>query len=97
MEDSLSKINAWVSHGTLEQFRTEARARLDAQRFDIELVGDSLMFYQKRKEGGILGLGAKQVRKPVMRIASTENGLQVQPQPLDPEFVDYLAARLSAH
>ncbi|NPV08733.1 MAG: hypothetical protein HPY83_12340 [Anaerolineae bacterium] len=97
MEDSLGKVNAWASRGTLEQFRTEARARLDAQRFDIELVGDSLMFYQKRKEGGILGLGAKWVRKPVLRISTTENGLQVQPQPLDPEFLDYLAARLSVH
>ncbi|MGI6208395.1 MAG: hypothetical protein ACOYEW_09285 [Anaerolineae bacterium] len=94
MEESLSKINAWASRGTLEQFYSQVQTLLDERRFNVELVGNSLMFYQRRKEGGILGLGAKPVRRPVMRVSNTVSGVQVQPQPLDPAFAEYLAGLL---
>lgn len=57
--------------------------------------GDGLLFYRITERGGFLGIGRKTIREPVMKIDKGNNGVvQIPTDPLDPEFVRYLAAYL---
>jgi hypothetical protein len=49
------------------------------------------------KVGGILGVGGKQTREPVLRIIFGENGVEVPAEGADETFVDWLVARLHQH
>jgi len=97
MEESVAKIASWASMGTLEQFRTEVEARVSKTDYSVEREGNTLLFYRTRKEGGFLGIGAKTVKEPVMKIVKEGPNVEIPDDPLDPEFVAYLASGLRHH
>jgi len=97
MEEALEKIATWASHGTLTQFQTEIEGYLKKEGYDSEVQGDELLIYKPRKVGGFLGIGAKTVKEPVMRISKAEGKVQILPEPLDEEFAQYLASCLKQH
>jgi len=97
MEELLERIATWVSHGTLAQFQTEIDGFLRRSKYRSELRGDELLIYSQRKEGGFLGIGAKTVKDPVMKLARTEAGVEIAREPLDEEFARYLASELRQH
>jgi len=97
MEEILERIATWASHGTLAQFGTEIDGYLKAGKYDSELQDDGLLIYRTRKEGGFLGVGAKTIKDPVMKLSKTEEGVVVLPEPLDKEFAQYLATCLRQH
>lgn len=97
MEEILERIAAWASHGTLAQFQTEIDGYLKKEGVDSELQEDGLLFYRARKAGGFLGIGAKTIKDPLMKISSVEGELRVLPEPLDEEFAQYLSSCLRQH
>ena len=97
MEEILERIAIWASHGTLAQFRTEIDGYLKRGGYDSELQDDELLFYRPRKGGGFLGLGAKTIKEPMMRISRAEGKVRILPEPLDEEFVQYLNSCLRQH
>ena len=97
MEEILERIATWASHGTLAQFRTEIDGYIKSAKYDSELQDDELLIYRQRKEGGFLGIGAKTIKDPVMKLSRTETGVAVLPEPLDEEFAQYLITCLRQH
>jgi len=97
MEEILERIAIWASHGTLAQFRTEIDGYLKRGGDDSELQDDELLFYRLRKKGGLLGIGAKTIKEPMMRISRAEGKVRILPEPLDEEFVQYLNSCLRQH
>ena len=97
MEDNLQKITSWLGRGTLVQLQIEVGGHLASRGYTVEREGDTLSFYRTRKEGGFLGFGGRLVREPVMKITKDEEGIQIPSDPLDPEFVWYLASGLRHH
>ena len=97
MEEHLNTILEWAARGTLDQFRIEAEARLGDSEYSVEKEDDGLLFYRNRREGGFLGIGGRTVQEPVMRLTETDAGMEIEPEPLDREFVEYLASGLRAH
>jgi len=97
MEEILERIAIWASHGTLAQFRTEIDGYIKKEGYDSEVQGDELLFYRPRKAGGFLGIGAKTIKEPVMKISRTEGTVRVLPEPLDEEFAHYLNSCLRQH
>ena len=97
MEEIVERIATWASHGTLAQFRIEIDGYLRSGKYDSDLQGDELLIYRRRKEGGFLGIGAKTVKDPVMKLSRTETGVVIHPESLDEEFAQYLATCLRQH
>ena len=97
MEEILERIAIWASHGTLAQFRTEIDGYLKRGGYDSELQDDELLFYRLRKKGGLLGIGAKTIKEPMMKISRAEGKVRVLPEPLDEEFAQYLNSCLRQH
>jgi len=97
MEEILERIAIWASHGTLAQFRTEIDGYLKRGGYDSELQDDELLFYRPRKKGGLLGIGAKTIKEPMMRISRAEGKVRILPEPLDEEFAQYLNSCLRQH
>lgn len=97
MEDSLRKVTTWASHGTLRQFYTELTARIPEDEYEVDLGEEKLTCYRVSKEGGFLGIGAKKIRKPVLVVAKEGDLLNVDQDAADPDFVEYLATRLTQH
>jgi len=97
MEEILERIATWASHGTLAQFRTEIDGYIKSAKYDSELQDDELLIYRQRKEGGFLGIGAKTIKDPVMKLSRTDTGVAVLPEPLDEEFAQYLITCLRQH
>jgi len=97
MEEILERIATWASHGTLAQFRTEIDGYIKSAKYDSELQDDELLIYRQRKEGGFLGIGAKTIKDPVMKLSRTDTGVAVLREPLDEEFAQYLITCLRQH
>jgi len=97
MEEILERIAIWASHGTLAQFRTEIDGYIKKEGYDSELQDDGVLFYRPRKAGGFLGIWAKTIKEPVMKISRTEGTVRVLPEPLDEEFAHYLNSCLRQH
>jgi len=101
MEECLERITNWFVRGTLTQFQVAAEHRLSGDGYAVEKDGDALLFHRVHTKGGFLGVGKKIVKEPVMRIGKGDGGAYISPEPLDPEFVrylaDYLAQSSSSH
>ena len=97
MEEELRRIKNWASHGTLRQFYTEVSAKVSGQGYEVELEGDTLTCYRIRKVGGFLGIGAKRVREPVLKVIRKEEEIIVPEDSADEEFVHFLASSLKQH
>ncbi len=97
MEEILERIATWASHGTLSQFRTEIDGYLKDRGYDSEVQGNELLIYRPRKQGGFLGIGAKTVKEPLMKIRRSEDTVHVLREPLDEEFARYLNSCLRQH
>jgi hypothetical protein len=96
MEEYLERIADWFVKGNLRQFETAVKQRLETDGYGVESNADGLLFYRVREQGGFLGIGKKTTREPVMKIDKGNNGVvQIPSDPLDPEFVRYLAAYLA--
>jgi hypothetical protein len=97
MEEYLERISDWFVKGTLRQFETAVTRRLETDGYGVESSnGDGLLFYRISEQGGFLGIGKKTIKELVMRIDKGNNGVvQIPSDPLDPEFVRYLAGYLS--
>jgi len=97
MQEILDRIARWASHGTLSQFQAEVGGYLRIKGYVSEVQGEELLIYRPRKEGGFLGIGAKTVKEPLMRISRSESTVRVLPEPLDEELVYYLNSCLRQH
>ena len=71
MDEKTRKVLAWATHGTPKQFYTEVSAKTSSHGYLTELKGDTLTCYRIRKEGGFLGIGARKIKEPVLRVTRT--------------------------
>lgn len=97
MEEILDRIATWATHGSLPQFRAEIDGNLKSRGYDSEVRGEELVIFRPRKEGGFLGIGAKTVKEPLMRISRAGGTARVLPEPLDEELARYLNSCLVEH
>ncbi len=98
MEEHLNKIRTWIRRGNLKQFSTQIAARLAAQNYTVELAGDTVTFYrQSTKRGGVMGMGKKQVREPVLVITQKGSAIDIPEETADPQFLEFLAGQLKEH
>jgi len=97
MEDALHKIRVWASHGTMKQFSSEVIAKLSKIGYLGELVDDTLTCYKFERKGGFLGIGARKVRKEVLRIIRKGTDVEIPAESADPEFVSLLSELLKQH
>jgi len=97
MEEELRTIRSWASHGTLRQFRTEISAKVAEDGYQVKLEGDTLTVYKIRKEGGFLGIGARKIEEPVLKVVGEGAGMTIPEESADEEFVRLLAPKLTQH
>lgn len=97
MEDALRKVTTWASHGTLRQFYTELTARISEEEYEVDIEEEKLTCYKVSKQGGFLGIGVKKTRKPVLVVETEGDLVNVDQDSADPDFVAYLAKRLTQH
>ena len=97
MEEILERISTYASHGTLSQFRTEIGGYLTSSGYDSEVQGDELLIYRPHKEGGFLGIGAKTIKEPLLRIRKIAGSVSIPQEPRDEELLQYLNTILHQH
>ena len=97
MEDELQKIKNWSSHGTLRQFYTEVSAKAASMGYKAELTGNTITFYRTHKAGGFLGIGARTIKEPVLKIIRHDDTVEIPEDSVDPEFLKELAGSLKQH
>ena len=97
MQDKLLKVQRWSGHGTIRQFQSELSARLSEDGYETAIEGEALVCYRIRKEGGFLGIGAKTIREPVLRVNYVDGLANLDEKSADPEFIEYLSGLLTAH
>lgn len=97
MEEELQKLKRWSSHGTLRQFYAEVSNKAAAAGYRSELKDDTITFYRTHKEGGFLGIGARTVREPVLKIIRRDDTVEIPEDSIDEAFVHELAAGLRQH
>lgn len=97
MEEIIERIATYATHGTLSQFRTEIGGYLTTRGYDSEVQGDELLIYRPRKEGGFLGIGAKTIKEPLLRISKTAGSVSIPQNPRDEELIQYLDTILHQH
>ncbi|MCD6302535.1 MAG: hypothetical protein J7M15_03300 [Anaerolineae bacterium] len=97
MDDPVRRIQVWASHGTLRQFFTELNAKLVNLDAQCELEGNTITCYRVTKSGGFLGIGARKVKTPLLKLTKEGDQISVAEDPLDREFVSQLAAGFKAH
>ena len=97
MQDDLFKIHVWASHGTMKQFSAEVIAKLSKIGYNADLDGDTLTCYKIEHQGGILGIGARKVKKTVLKIIRKGSDVEIPESEADPEFVAQLSALLKQH
>lgn len=98
VDEALEYITSWANRGNMKQFYTEVSARLSTDNeHDVELDGDTLTFYNVRKEGGILGIGGQTVRDPALRLVQEGEMITVSDEPMDPDCAMAVAQALSGH
>ena len=97
MEEELQKIKRWSSRGTLRQFYTEVSAKASTKGYKAELDGSTITFYRTRKEGGFLGIGARTIKEPVLKIIRHDDTVEIPEDSIDEAFVRELAGSLRQH
>jgi hypothetical protein len=97
MEEILERIATYVSHGSLPQFRTEIGGYLTSRGYDSEIQAEELLIYRPHKEGGFLGIGAKTIKEPLLRISTAGGSVTIPEDPRDEELVQYLNSVLHQH
>ena len=97
MEELRERIATWASHGTLAQFRMELDGYLKGEGYDSEVQGEELVIFKRRKEGGFLGIGAKTIKEPRLRISRAGGAARILPEPFDEELVRFIGSCLREH
>jgi hypothetical protein len=98
LERALQGITAWAKRGTLRQFYNEMSARLaEDEEYRVDIRSDTVVFLRVRKEGGILGIGARTVEEPLLQVRKDGGQVIIPEDPLDKEFARKLAAMLGRH
>ena len=97
MEDTLHKIQVWASHGTLRQFHSEVAAKIAPHGYEAALKGTALTCYRVGKAGGFLGIGARKTRRPVLKLTRGSDGVTIDEDSVDEEFITLLAGMLEQH
>ncbi|MHB1295277.1 MAG: hypothetical protein ACYC4R_09825 [Anaerolineae bacterium] len=97
MEDKVRTICRWACHGTMNQFFTEISSKTSQLGYQSELSGNTLTCYKMVKSGGVIGIGTKKIKQPVLTIIHNGDGITVPPESVDEQFLDQLLVRLKAH
>ncbi|MEN6479254.1 MAG: hypothetical protein ABFD20_06420 [Anaerolineales bacterium] len=97
MEDQLSELRHWMSHGTPRQFYTEIAYKITPHGFVAEIDGDKVTCYRIKRQGGFLGLGAREIKTPVLVVERRGEEVFIDEEHADPEFVALLISLLQAH
>ncbi len=96
VDEALVYITSWANRGNMKQFYTVVSARLSTDNeHDVEFDGDTVTFYNVRKEGGILGIGAETVREPALRLVQKGEMARISDDPMDPDCAMAVAQALS--
>ncbi|MBC7315029.1 MAG: hypothetical protein H5T70_01225 [Chloroflexi bacterium] len=96
MDEQVTRLKNWVSHGTMRQFYTEMQAKLANTEYTVELSGDTVTFYRVRKEGGFLGLFARRVREKLLQVSRQDDQIVIA-EGANPEFIQYVNSLLKQH
>lgn len=97
-KNELQKITSWAGMGTPRQFFLEVTSKVSGTDYEAELEDDVLTCYRVEKEGGILGIGGKTVREPVLELIFPDVGdVEVAEEHRDQEFIEFLAGQLQQH
>ena len=97
MEQDLLKLRRWMSHGTARQFYTEIAYKITDHGYEAEIQGDTVTCYRVKKQGGLLGIGARKVKTPVLVVTQYEHEVAIDEEHADAEFVALLTQLLRAH
>ena len=97
MEDNLLKLRRWMSHGNPRQFYTEIAYKIAAQGYVAEIADETVTCYRVKKQGGFLGIGARQVKTPVLVVARQGEEVVIDEAHADAEFLQLLMDLLQAH
>ena len=97
MEELRERITRWASHGTLEQLKMELDGYLKREGYDSEMQGDELVVFKPRKEGGFLGIGAKTIKTPLMKISRAGGAAKVLQEPFDEDLAQIISVSLRQH
>jgi len=97
MEEELHKLAVWASHGTLRQFYAEISGKANTLGYKTELEGNTLRVFTSHKEGGFLGIGAKEIKEPVFEVTKDGIDIQVNDDVADEGFVHAIVPLLTAH
>jgi hypothetical protein len=97
MQEIIERIATYATHGTLAQFRAEIGGYLTTRGYDSEIQDDELLIYRPRKEGGFLGIGAKTIKEPLLRISKVAGSVSISQDPQDEELIQYLDTILHQH
>jgi len=97
MEDELRTIRNWASHGTLKQFYAEIMGRATKEGYEVVLEENSVTCYKVHKEGGVLGIGRRVIREPVLKAVQEGAEIRIPAETADAEFVHFLTRTLKAH
>lgn len=95
--DALHKIQVWAKHGTPRQFVTEIEAKIAPHGYTAAIEGNHVVCYKLAKKGGFIGIGARQIRQPVLRIIYDQDRVLVPEDSAAPEFVSLLSSLLKGH
>jgi hypothetical protein len=95
--EALHKIQMWAKHGTPRQFLTEIEAKITPHGYSAALEGNHIVCYKLEKKGGFIGIGARQVRRPVLRIIYDQDRVLIPEESALPEFVSLLSSLLKVH
>ncbi len=97
-KDELQKITSWAGMGTPRQFYLEVTSKLSGTDYEAEMEDDVITCYRVEKQGGILGIGGKTVREPVLEMTFPDVGdVEMAEEPRQQEFIELLAGRLTQH
>ncbi len=91
MDEHLQRLRRWIRNSTLRQFYTELDARLPKGAYALELEGDTLTVFRLEKSRGLLGIGARSIRRPCLAVVRHNDAIEISPESADPAFVALLA------
>jgi len=86
-----------MSHGSPRQFYSEIAYKIEPRGYEAEIDGETVTCYRVKKQGGLLGIGARRVRTPVLVLTKKGASIEIDEEHADPEFVALLGELLKAH
>jgi hypothetical protein len=94
MDDQLQRLRRWASRGTMPRLYTELALRLAGEGYELELQGEELTIYGRRKPAGWRGWFSRSSRRALLRLVRYDGTVAIPEESADPAFVALLLERV---